>query len=102
MGILRDTQLNSAKKAMNVYSLQKIWGVSLNKCFLATPRKSVADVLKITSNKWSKKQLKQQVNGWKQDCGEDLKILLKKSACKDPKDVGHKNRWNISTNNMDT
>ena len=24
MGILRDTQLNSAKKAMNVYSLQKI------------------------------------------------------------------------------
>ena len=55
MGILRDTQLNSAKKAMNFYSLQKIWGVSLNKCFLATPRKSVADVLKITSNKWSKK-----------------------------------------------
>ena len=55
MGILRDTQLNSAKKAMNVYSLQQIWGVSLNKCFLATPRKSVADVLKITSNKWSKK-----------------------------------------------
>lgn len=49
-----------------------------------------------------KKQLKQQVNGWKQDCGEDLKILLKKSACKDPKDFGHKNRWNISTNNMDT
>ena len=67
-GILRDTQLNSAKIAMNVYSLQRIWGVSLNKCLLATPRKSVADVLKTTSNKWSKKkQLKQQVNGWKQD-----------------------------------